>query len=71
MITAIEIENFKGISGRQRIEFAPLTLIFGANSSGKRTTVHALHYLLAILESGNSDIDEIPSTDNELRLGGG
>ncbi len=70
MITAIEIENFKGIGARQRIEFAPLTLIFGANSSGKSTIVHALHYLRAILESGNGDIDEIPSTDNELRLEG-
>jgi hypothetical protein len=24
MITALEIENFKGIAARQRIEFAPL-----------------------------------------------
>ena len=70
MITAIEIENFKGIGERQRIEFAPLTLIFGANSSGKSTIVHALHYLREILASGNGDVDEIPSTDGELRLGG-
>ncbi len=70
MITAIEIENFKGIGERQRIEFAPLTLIFGANSSGKSTIVHALHYLREILKTGNGDIDEIRSTDGELRLGG-
>lgn len=31
MLTSLEIENFKGIGARQRIEFAPLTLLFGAN----------------------------------------
>lgn len=35
MITAIEIENFKGFGERQRIELAPITLLFGANSAGK------------------------------------
>ncbi len=70
MITSIEIENFKGISGRQRIEFAPLTLIFGANSAGKSTIVHALHYFREVLTSGNGDVDEIAATNGELRLGG-
>ena len=70
MITAIEIENFKGISTRQRIEFAPLTLIFGANSAGKSTIVHAMHYFREVLATGNGDVDEIQMTDCELRLGG-
>ena len=70
MITAIEIENFKGISTRQRIEFAPLTLIFGANSAGKSTIVHAMHYFREVLASGNGDVDEIQMTDCDLRLGG-
>jgi hypothetical protein len=70
MITAIEIENFKGIGETQRIEFAPLTLIFGANSSGKSTIIHALHYLREILETGNGDVDEVRATNGELRLGG-
>jgi AAA15 family ATPase/GTPase len=33
MLTSLEIENFKGIAARQRIDFAPLTLLFGANVS--------------------------------------
>lgn len=70
MITAIEIENFKGIGELQRIEFAPLTLLFGSNSSGKSTLIHALHYMREILESGNGDVDEIRATQGELRLGG-
>lgn len=45
MLTSLEIENFKGIAARQRIEFAPLTLLFGANSAGKSTILQALVYL--------------------------
>ena len=70
MITAIEIENFKGISTRQKIEFAPLTLIFGANSAGKSTIVHAMHFFREVLATGNGEVDEIQMTDCELRLGG-
>ena len=70
MITAIKIENFKGISTPQKIEFAPLTLIFGANSAGKSTIVHAMHYFREVLATGNGDVDEIQMTDCELRLGG-
>ncbi|EMI25103.1 AAA family ATPase [Rhodopirellula europaea] len=35
MLTAIELENFKAFGERCRIEFAPITLIFGENSAGK------------------------------------
>ncbi len=70
MITSIKIENFKGISTPQSIEFAPLTLIFGANSAGKSTIVHAMHYFREVLATGNGDVDEIQMTDCELRLGG-
>ncbi len=45
MITAIEIENFKGFGKRQRIEFAPITLLFGKNSAGKSSVFHALFFL--------------------------
>jgi predicted ATPase len=33
-ITAITIENFKGISEPVRVELKPITLLFGANSVG-------------------------------------
>lgn len=33
----IGTEDFKGIACRQRIDFAPLTLLFGASSGGRRT----------------------------------
>lgn len=56
-LTRIEIENFKGISSRQRIGLRPITLLFGPNSAGKSTILQALHYLREILERGNVDPD--------------
>ena len=56
-LTAIELENFKGIGLRQRIELKPITLLFGPNSAGKSTILQALHYLREILERKNVDPD--------------
>lgn len=56
-ISRIEIENFKGIGARQRIDLRPVTLLFGPNSAGKSTILQALHYLREILERGNIDPD--------------
>lgn len=35
MRTALDIENFKRIAARQRIDFAPPTLLFGGSSRGE------------------------------------
>lgn len=51
MITGVTIENFKGIRERLEIEFAPITLFFGANSAGKSTVIDAMDFLHAILET--------------------
>lgn len=70
MLTAIEIENFKGIGDRQRIELAPITLLFGPNSAGKSSVLHALHYFReAVL---NQDLDPRPTaaSDPPLDFGG-
>lgn len=56
-LTAIEIENFKGIGPKQRIELKPITLLFGPNSAGKSTILQALHYVREILERKNVDPD--------------
>lgn len=56
-ISRIEIENFKGIGARQKIDLRPVTLLFGPNSAGKSTILQALHYLREILERGNIDPD--------------
>jgi predicted ATPase len=59
MITAITIENFKGISEPVMIEFKPVTLLFGANSTGKSTVFHALYYLHKILTQVGDKRDKV------------
>jgi hypothetical protein len=70
MLTAIEIENFKGIAARQRIDFAPLTLLFGANSAGKSTILQSLLYLHELIEHGSADVDRTELGGNVIELGG-
>jgi len=70
MITALVLENFKGIARQQRIELAPLTLLFGANSAGKSTILQALLYLHELIERGNADVDRTELGGNVLELGG-
>jgi len=55
LIKSIILENFKGIQKRTRIEFKPITLLFGANSSGKSIIMQALLYAREILEHHNLD----------------
>ena len=57
MITGISLENFKGIRERVDIDLKPITLLFGANSAGKSTILHALHYAHELFQRGNSDAD--------------
>jgi hypothetical protein len=70
MLTAIEIENFKGFGPRQRIEFAPITLLFGPNSAGKSTIIQCLLYLQALLEHGEANVDRTVLGGQSVDLGG-
>src|SRR4051794_35442845 len=70
MITAITIENFKGIGERFRLELKPLTLLFGPNSAGKSTIIQALHYAREILERRNLDASKTSSGGPFVELGG-
>jgi hypothetical protein len=51
MLKALELENFKAFGNRTRIEFAPITLIFGENSAGKSSILQALNLLKQTRES--------------------
>ena len=44
MLSALHLENFKSFREPTEVPLAPLTLIFGANSSGKSTLIHALAF---------------------------
>lgn len=69
-ITAITIENFKGIQSPVRIEFKPITLLFGPNSAGKSTIIQALHYMREILARGNVNPDKTIAGGKAVDLGG-
>ena len=70
LITAVEIENFKGISRPVRIEMRPITLLFGRNSAGKSTVLHALCYAHEILSRGNVDAGTTHLGGDQIDLGG-
>jgi predicted ATPase len=68
-LAVIELENFKGIGDRQRVELRPITLLFGPNSAGKSTVIQALHYVREVLARRNVDPD-ITVAGGLLNLGG-
>lgn len=51
MIHKLRIQNFKGWRDSGEIRFAPLTVLFGANSAGKTSIPHLLLMLRQTLES--------------------
>ena len=70
MITGISVENFKGIRERVEIELRPITLLFGPNSAGKSTILHALHYAREVFERRNYDADHTIAGGEFVDLGG-
>lgn len=70
MLRSLLVENFKGVGARQRIDFAPITLLFGANSAGKSTSLQALLYFHEVLSTGFADVDRTELGGQAVDLGG-
>lgn len=70
LLRSITLENFKGVREPVRIEFKPITLLFGPNSAGKSTIVQSLHYAHEILERENVDPDHTLHGGQAIELGG-
>ena len=70
MITDLWIENFKGIGKRQHIPLRPITLLFGTNSAGKSTVLHALLYLREIVCRQNVNPTKPLEGEQTVNLGG-
>lgn len=51
MLTSFHLQNFKAWQDTGRINLAPLTVIFGANSAGKSSLGH---WLLALKQTAQS-----------------
>jgi len=69
-ITRITIENFKGISKPVTIPLRPITLLFGANSAGKSTILHAIHFARELLERNNANPDSTLQGGEAIEMGG-
>jgi predicted ATPase len=53
MLEKLSIQNFKAFSGWQDIVLAPITLIYGPNSSGKSSIIHSIMLLKQSLTRPN------------------
>ncbi len=69
-LTAITIENFKGIGAPVTVPLRPITLLFGANSAGKSTVIQALQYAWEILTNRKADVDRTRLGGEVIDLGG-
>ena len=70
MLTAIRIGNFKAFAETQKIPVRPLTLIYGANSSGKSSIIHSLIFAQHAQESGDLDVSRTKIGGEAVDLGG-
>jgi len=70
MLTSIRIGNFKAFAETQRIPIHPLTLIYGANSSGKSSVLHSLVLARHAQETGDLDVHRTNVGGESVDLGG-
>jgi hypothetical protein len=70
MIKKIVIENFKGFRERVELDIGPITLLFGANSAGKSSVLHALHLAREMFNSHKYDVDRPGLGAGSVDLGG-
>jgi len=69
-LSALHLGNFKAFGAAQRIPLKPLTLIFGPNSAGKSSIIHALALAHEAKRSGNLDAFRTELGGTSIDLGG-
>jgi len=70
MLTSLQVANFKAFEHLQNVPIKPITLIYGANSSGKSSILHSLILARHAVESGNLDIHRTTIGGEAVDLGG-
>lgn len=70
LIKSLSLKSFKGFSDEVKIELRPITLLFGANSAGKSSVLHALQYMREVLERQNVNADRTMQGGEAIDLGG-
>ena len=69
-LTALRIANFKAFAASQRVPLRPITLIYGANSAGKSSVLHALALAHHAIETGDLDTQRTQIGGETIDLGG-
>ena len=69
-LTALRIANFKAFAASQRVPLRPITLIYGANSAGKSSVLHALALAHHAVETGDLDTQRTQIGGEAIDLGG-
>jgi len=69
-LTAFRIGNFKAFAAAQRVPLRPITLVYGANSAGKSSILHALALAHHAVETGELDTQRTQIGGEAIDLGG-
>ena len=69
-LTALGIANFKAFGASQRVPLRPITLLYGANSAGKSSVLHALALAHHAAETGELDVRRTQIGGEAIDLGG-
>ena len=70
ILNALHITNFKAFANSQRVPLRPVTLIYGANSAGKSSILHALALAHHANETGDLDTQRTRIGGETIDLGG-
>ena len=70
MLTGIRVGNFKAFADMQRVPICPVTLVYGANSSGKSSVLHSLIFARHAEETGELDVHRTGIGGESVDLGG-
>ncbi len=70
MLNGLRIANFKAFGSAQRVPMRPITLLFGANSAGKSSVLHALALAQHAVETGELDVHRTRLGGDSIDLGG-
>lgn len=67
---SFSLENFKSFGSKQKIPLKPITLIYGANSSGKSSVIHGYLFIREVLKTNKFDLNYFTIGGELLDLGG-
>ena len=69
-LSAFRVANFKAFAAGQRVPLRPITLVYGANSAGKSSVLHALALSHHAIETGDLDTQRTQIGGESIDLGG-